>query len=280
MPGLSGATRLAAVIGDPARHSLSPAIHNAAFAACDLDWTYLAFDVPEGRAVAALDAMRTFGLGGLSVTMPHKTAVAAAVDTRSEAADRLEAVNCVVPTEQGLHGENTDGDGFIAGLGADAGIEPNDVDALVIGGGGAARAVVEALARHGAASVAVHNRSPQRAEGAARLAGERGRTVGLAELDQYTLIVNATPIGMVGVGDRDAVPCPVDSLGAHQVLIDLVYEPARTEWLRQADARGVEGHNGLSMLVHQAAAAFTLWTGVPAPIGAMTQAASTALAAR
>jgi shikimate dehydrogenase len=279
MPAISGATRLAAVIGDPARHSLSPAIHNAAFEACELDWTYVAFDVPEGEAVGALAAMRTLGLGGLSVTMPHKSAVAAAVDTCSPAAERLDAVNCVVPTAQGLHGENTDGDGFVAGLAIDAGLDPAGIDTLVIGGGGAARAVVEALARHGAASVAVHNRSAGPARAAAELAGDRGRVVELRDLEQYRLVVNATPVGMAG-GDADAVPCPVEALADHQVVVDLVYEPARTQWLRQADRRGIEGHNGLSMLVHQAATAFTHWTGIAAPVVTMTDAATAALAAR
>lgn len=278
MPALGGHTRLAAVIGDPARHSLSPAIHNAAFEACDLDWVYLAFDVPDGAAPDALHAMRTLGLGGLSVTMPHKTAVADALDDCSEAATRLRAVNCVVPTADGLRGENTDGDGFVAALAADAGLAPAGLDALVIGGGGAARAVVEALARHGAASVSVHNRSRDRAAAAARLAGERGHVVDLVELARYRLVVNATPVGMGGAGDPDALPCQVDELGDHQVLVDLIYEPARTAWLRRAADRGIEGHNGLSMLVHQAAAAFTLWTGLSAPLDAMTEAASVALA--
>ncbi|MGI9603098.1 MAG: shikimate dehydrogenase, partial [Acidimicrobiales bacterium] len=249
MPGISGATRLAAVIGDPARHSLSPAIHNAAFAETGLDWVYLAFDVSAEHLDGALAAARTLGLGGLSVTMPHKTATAGLVDSCSVPAQALDAVNCVVPGDDGLHGENTDGDGFLAGLRADAGIEPAGLDVLVLGAGGAARAVVEALARHGAASVGVHNRTPERARTAAAMAGSVGQVVDLDELDRYHLIVNATPQGMTGGSDA-ALPCPVDGLHGGQCLVDLVYQPAETPWLRAARARGLEAHNGLSMLVH------------------------------
>src|SRR5690554_6510295 len=123
MAPISGSTRLAAVIGDPARHSLSPRLHNAAFAALGLDWVYLAFDVKRGDAVRALDAMRTLGIDGYSVTMPHKTDVARSVDELSPAAAALDAVNCVVNRDGHLVGHNTDGAGFVRGLRHDAGLE-------------------------------------------------------------------------------------------------------------------------------------------------------------
>ncbi|MPY95115.1 MAG: hypothetical protein GEV08_19285, partial [Acidimicrobiia bacterium] len=113
MPPPDGATRVAAVIGDPVRHSLSPVLHNAAFAALGLHWVYVAFEVPEGRAAEAVGAVRSLGIEGLSVTMPHKAAVALAVDRCSLVAQRLEAVNCVRRQGADLVGENTDGDGFL-----------------------------------------------------------------------------------------------------------------------------------------------------------------------
>ncbi|MEZ5141883.1 MAG: hypothetical protein R2726_05105 [Acidimicrobiales bacterium] len=172
----TGATRLAAVIGHPIRHSLSPMLCNAAFRAAGLDWVFVAFDVLEGRAPAALDAARALGLGGLSVTMPHKQAVAGAVDRLTDEARALDAANCVVPEGDTLVGHNTDGAGFLRSLAADAGIEPAGRRCAVLGAGGAARAIVAALGRAGAAEVVVVNRTATRGEHAATLAGEVGRT--------------------------------------------------------------------------------------------------------
>jgi shikimate dehydrogenase len=276
---LSGHTRLAAVIGHPVRHSLSPALHNAAFAATGLDWAYLAFDVAEGHAPDALAAMRTFGLGGLSVTMPHKAAVAAAVDECSPAAAALGAVNCVVPRGGRLVGENTDGGGFLDALLDVGSFSPEGRRCVVLGAGGAARAVVLALADAGAADVAVVNRTVARAEVAAALAGRRGRTGTADEVADADLVVNATSLGMAGAGDG-ALPCDPARLGPGQVVVDLVYEPLDTPLLVAARARGAEARDGLGMLLHQAARAFTAWTGVPAPVGAMDAAARAALAAR
>ncbi|MBA2496552.1 MAG: shikimate dehydrogenase, partial [Acidimicrobiia bacterium] len=153
--GVSGATRVAGVIGAPVRHSLSPALHNAAFAATGLDWVYVAFEVAGGDVGRALDGVRAFGLGGLSVTMPHKADAAALVDECSEDAVLLGAVNCVVPLDGGrLRGENTDGGGFVDSL-AEVGVDPRGMCCAVLGAGGAARAVIVALARAGAAEVRV-----------------------------------------------------------------------------------------------------------------------------
>ncbi|HWC10761.1 MAG TPA: hypothetical protein VG455_06010, partial [Acidimicrobiales bacterium] len=139
-------TRVAAVIGDPVRHSLSPVLHNAAFRALELDWVYLAFEVPGGEAAAALTGMRALGIEGLSVTMPHKGDAAASVDELSAAALAVGAVNTVVPLPDGrLSGDNTDGAGFLASL-AEEGFDPAGQVCLVVGAGGAARAVVHALA--------------------------------------------------------------------------------------------------------------------------------------
>ncbi len=172
-PGAS--TRLAGVIGDPVRHSLSPAIHNAAFRATGLDWVYLAFEVPAGEAAAAVAAMRALGLEGLNVTMPHKAGVAQAVDRLSPVAAELGAVNTVVREGAALIGHNTDGDGLVASLRAEHGFEPASRRGLVLGAGGTARAVVRALGAAGAADVAVVARRGEQAATAAALAGGGGR---------------------------------------------------------------------------------------------------------
>ena len=176
MSGPVPGRRVAAVIGDPVRHSRSPAIHNAAFAAAGIDWTFTAFEVPAGKGAEALEAMRILGLAGMSVTMPLKAEVAAAADTVDEEVEILAAANCIVPLDDGrLRAVNTDASGFVAGLQADAGVSPDGLRVALIGGGGAARAVAWGLAAAGAADVAVINRTETRAEAAASIANAADR---------------------------------------------------------------------------------------------------------
>ena len=277
--GLSGHTRLAVVIGDPVRHSLSPAIHNAAFAALGMDWVFLACPVPEGKVPEALAGAVALGIEGLSVTMPHKAAVAGAVDELSPTASLLGAVNCVARDGERLVGHSTDGDGFVDALADEARWSPAGARCVVFGAGGAGRAVVLALAGAGAAEVAVVNRTARHAEAAAALAGDRGRVVEAADAGRFDLVVNATPLGMTGHGGA-ALPFDPGLLRPDQLLVDLVYEPAETALLAAARARGVRAFNGVRMLVHQAARAFELWTGVAAPTEAMAAATTEALARR
>lgn len=275
----SGSTRLAAVIGDPVRHSLSPLLHNTAFAALDLDWVYVALEVAPGGAAAALDAMRTLGIAGLSVTMPHKEAVAAACDELTEEAAALRAANCVVNDGGRLIGHNTDGDGFLAALAAELDLDPAGRRCVVLGAGGAARSIALALARAGAGEVAVVNRTASRAHEVAALLGPVGRVVGPDDLASVMagaeLVVNATSLGM---GTDGAVPLEVALLRPEHVVVDIIYRPLVTPLLAAARALGCRSANGISMLVHQAAIAFTHWTGQPAPVEAMTAAVAPLLA--
>lgn len=274
---------LVGVIGSPIAHSLSPLLHNAAFAALGLGtaWRSAAFDVPAGQAVEALAAMRQCDLRGLSVTMPHKADVAALVDECTDVARRLDAVNCVWNRDGVLVGTNTDGAGFVASLARGADFTPAGTRCVVIGAGGAARAVVLALAAAGAAEVAIINRTPARAEAAAALAGETGLVVPADEASRAEavqaadLVVNATPFGMAGASPEGGAPwlVPPQLLRAGQVAADLVYVPRPTPWLAAAAAAGARPVDGLGMLVHQAAAQLTLWTGQEAPVEAMWDAA-------
>ena len=273
----TGSTRVAAVIGSPVRHSLSPVIHNAAFAALDLDWTYLAFDVAAGDAWAALQAMRTLRIGGLSVTMPHKADVAEAVDRLSPHAAALAAVNCVAWDQGELVGHNTDGAGFVDSLRHDAGIDVAGRSCFVVGAGGAARAVVHALADAGAVEVVVANRTQSKALTAAALAGEVGRIGQRSEVGDADIVVNATSMGMAGTAAEAALPVEVSRLHSGQVVADLVYHPMRTPLLDAADQAGAVTVGGVGMLVHQAAAQFSLWTGEPAPLDAMFEAVNQSL---
>jgi shikimate dehydrogenase len=273
---ISANTRVAAVIGNPVRHSLSPALHNAGFAATGVDWVYTAFEVDAGGARAALDAMRTFGLGGLSVTMPHKEDVAELVDELDAAAAALHSVNTVVPIGDGrLKGYSTDGAGFLASLAAQD-VQVDGKRVCVLGGGGAARAIVDALSRAGAVAITVVNRSRERAEAAAVLAdgvGVVGEPDAIADCD---ILVNATSIGM----GSDELPCDPQWLHDGQVVADIIYHPRSTALLTAARDRGARTVEGLGMLVHQAVVQQQLWTGISPDPAVMWAAAERELASR
>ena len=295
----SGDTRVAGVIGDPVRHSLSPALHNAGFAHLGLDWTYVAFEVPAGGGADAVAAMRALGIDGLSVTMPLKAEVAEACDELSPIAGLLGAVNCVRHRRGLLVGENTDGAGFVNSLRQQVDAEFAGQRVTVLGAGGAARAVIVALAAEGA-SVTVVNRSPDAAERAAALGVSAGRIAaaasgarrgsttveksgGAAEdrprgtaavggpesASEADVVVNATPLGMA---DGDPMPIDPTLLRGNQIVVDLIYRPARTPLLDAAAQAGATTLNGVGMLLFQAAEQFKMWTGRDAPVDVMAAA--------
>ncbi|HEV7524661.1 MAG TPA: shikimate dehydrogenase [Acidimicrobiia bacterium] len=276
---ISGTTRVAGIIGDPVRHSLSPVLHNAAYRELGLDWIYAAFEVPETNTRGALDAMRVLDLVGLSVTMPHKTAAAECCDRLSADAAALRSVNSVsIDADGSLVGDSTDGEGFLRSL-RDAGHDPASASAVVLGAGGAGRAVARALGRRGA-RVVVCARNPDAAAVAAELAG--GSVISWADragaAQAAELVVNATSIGMGGgASDADPLPLDLDALHPGQVVADLVYHPRDTALLEGARARGAAAVDGLGMLVHQAALQIELWSGLGAPIAVMRAAAEQAL---
>ena len=251
---------------------MSPAIHNAAFDACDIDGVYVALPVAAGHVAEAVAAMRVFGWYGLSVTMPHKQAVMRECDELTPSAERLQAVNCLFWREGKIVGDNTDGAGFVRGLHADLGVSPKGLNCALVGAGGAAGAVADSLTRAGAARVMVVNRTAERAAAVARLAGEVGSVGSLADLADADLIINATPLGMASTDHAAAVPFDVSSLRSDAVVSDLIYHPAETQLLAQARASGLRAQNGLPMLVHQAVTQFEHWVGVDAPVAAMTAA--------
>jgi shikimate dehydrogenase len=264
-----GSTRVAAVIGDPIRHSLSPVIHNAAFSAAQLDWVFVAFEVPAGRGGDAVKAVRALGLGGMSVTMPHKQEAAWGCDQLTPDATALRAVNTIVPESNGrLLGASTDGEGFLRAL-REQDVDPTDRSAIVLGAGGAARAIALALGNAGA-RVTVAARRKDAAESACGLVrGADAALLDVVDPAAYDIVVNATPLGMQGE------PPPIDTnrLNPAQFVVDTVYHPMETPLLAAARARGVPCTNGIGMLVHQAALGFELWTGVDAPLAAMRTAA-------
>ena len=265
MTPITGATLTVGVIGDPVRHSLSPTLHNAAFEALGVDARSLAFPVSDGDAAAAVAAMRTLGLRGLSVTMPHKEAVIGAVDHTSAAVDTLGAANCLVNDAGVVAAHNTDGDGLVRSVRVESGFDPADARVVVLGAGGAGRSVIEALGRAGAAEITVVNRSAARAEAAAAVGGTAAGVGSPSAVAVADLVVNATSLGM----DGESLPCDPSLFRAGQVVVDLIYRPLATPWLTAAREAGAVAVNGVGMLLHQAAIQLELWTGQDAPVDAM-----------
>lgn len=272
---ITGATKLAGVFGWPVEHSLSPAMHNAAFRALKLDWAYLPFAVPPERLSEAVRAVRALGLGGINLTVPHKEKVIPLLNDLTEDARAIGAVNTLLVRQDALIGHNTDAAGFNRTL-RSAGYDPAGKLALVLGAGGAARAVVYALVQSGA-DVVVLNRTPQRAEVLARsmpghvTAGVLDSTM-LSMYSCAALVVNATSVGMWPAVDSapwpDDVPFPYNAL-----LCDLVYNPRRTCLVRWALSAGARYIDGLWMLVYQGAESFRMWTGQEPDVGIMFSAA-------
>jgi shikimate dehydrogenase len=278
---IGGATRVAGVIGWPVDHSLSPAIHNAAFAAADLDWVYVPLPVQPAWLEAALTGIVPLGFAGANVTMPHKTEAADLIDDLSEDAELLRAVNTIRVVDDRLEGHNTDVGGFNRFLRRDAGFEPAGRAALIYGAGGAARACALALARAGLGTLTVAVRAPARA---APLVGIAERfdvpvtTVDVSQVEglEVDLVVNATPVGVPAEPEHRSLPVLDDDL----LVVDLLYDPPSTVLQRRARAAGATVFGGIGLLVEQAALSFELWTGTPAPLEVMSAAALAALAVR
>jgi shikimate dehydrogenase len=273
MRSVSGATAVYGVAGDPVAHSLTPALHAAAFDALGVDAVSVAFRADVDAASAVVDLVRRLGVHGLSVTMPLKEAVVAHCDERSDVVARLGAANCLSPLGGGrVRADSTDGDGLLAAIACAGGSRAIE-RAVVLGAGGAARAAAEALARAGATDVAVVAR---RADAAAR-ATSVGATVRVGRPEDAgtaDVVVQATPVGMRDTPTVDATPLlDPSTLRAGQVAVDLVYHPRVTPWLEGAAAAGAATVEGVEVLVHQAALALGRWLGAEVRVGPLHAAA-------
>lgn len=278
---VSGSTRLAALVGWPIDHSLSPTIHNAGFASTGVDWTYVALRVRPEERMHIVSACVSLGVSGLSVTMPYKTEVASQVDRSDETCHRLRSVNTVSFVDGSTSiGHTTDGDGLVADLHS-LDVSVGDQRILVVGTGGAGRSVLEALARRNPKRLLATNRS--RPENTA-LRSITDRPIELIEWEQrdailgeVDLVVNCTSIGM----DRDGgVPIDPSRLNRGHTVVDLVYHPSRTPLINAAEENGARTIGGIGMLVQQAALQQQIWTGHLPDVAAMTKTARLALAER
>lgn len=275
------------VIGDPVEHSLSPAMHNAAFNALGIDAHYEKRLVKSSQLADAVAEIRALGIAGFNVTVPHKETIMAFLDHVESAARAIGAVNTVVGDGDRLIGCNTDAEGLAASL-LEANVTLKAAHVVILGAGGAARAAVVGLGRAGASTIAIAARRLDRAEALARelrdAAGVPAIGIDMQErlrasLSTATLLVQATSATLNGNLDARAFAdsIPLDVMPRHATVIDLVYRPRSTSLLQRADTMGLHTVDGLGMLLHQGAVAFSRWTGRPAPIDVMRNALVAAL---
>jgi shikimate dehydrogenase len=287
--------KVVGLIGFPLKHSISPAFQQAAFDHLGIRARYEAWETPPERVAAVVQQLRNSRYWGMNVTIPHKEAILPLLDTIEPQARGLGAVNTVVNDHGRLVGYNTDATGFLQALRLEGGFDPRACRALVLGAGGVARAVVGALVDASSASVCIVNRNRQRAERLAETigcltAGPRSAqpltTLEVIDWEEpqirravksVDLIVNCTPMGMRHGPDEGKSPLGDMAIPATALVYDLVYVPAVTPLLRQAQQSGARTLGGLAMLVYQGAAAFELWTGQSAPTKIMIDAATAAL---
>lgn len=269
-------TELAGIIGDPIAHSLSPAIHNAAYRSLGLDWHYSAYCVKENNIKDAIRGAAALSIRGLSVTMPHKSAAFALADEVSETAARLQSANTISIVDGRVLANTTDGQGLLDDL-LDWGFIPLNRKVAVIGTGGAARAAVLTLGNSGVSEVVVLGRKEAKAKEVANLAsglGSYGLIDDIRMASDTDLFINATPVGMSGSDDlgMSKLRYLEDILTSRHWLMDMIYSPLETPLMKMASASGCKVRNGLGMLIHQAAIQFYLWTGYEAPIQIMWEA--------
>jgi len=273
---MRGEARLFGVLGDPVDHSLSPAMHNAAFAACSLPYLYLRFRVPSDALPAALADARRLEMGGLNLTVPLKEVALGLLDDVTPEARRIGAVNTITPVDGRLVGDNTDARGFLKSL--EGRIELGGAHVVLIGAGGSARAVGTALAMAGVTHVTIANRTLARAADLARRledAGPLRATVASLDaledgvgLSDVRLVVNTTSTGL----GNDPIPVRHGATPHDCLFMDLVYGAQPTPFLRAAARGRRRTLDGSGMLLHQGALAFETWTGRPAPLDAMRRA--------
>jgi len=269
---IDGATRVYGILGRPVAHSLSPAMHNAAFRELGLNAVYVAFPVTDlAQAVAGL---RGLDIAGVSVTIPFKEEIIPLLDEIDPQAARMGAVNTVVNQQGRLVGTNTDWLGAVAALKEKTAISGEHF--LILGAGGAARAIAFAIRELGGA-FAITDIDMVRAETLAREFG--GEVLASEALAGYPagVLINATPVGMAP--QSEDIPIDPDLLSRFRVVMDIVYKPLKTRLLREAGDRGCQVIDGLQMLIHQGAAQFELWTGRTAPREVMARAAYDSLTA-
>jgi len=276
---ISGKIRVCGIIGDPIGHTMSPLMHNAAFEKMGVDYLYVPFRVKKEELGKAIEGMRALNIRGLNVTTPHKVAIIPFLDKLDRLAERIGAVNTIVNDDGVLTGYNTDATGFLQAL-LEGGIEPAEKKVVILGAGGASRAISFTIAERGAHLV-ILNRLLE-LDWAEELAGQIShafkKEVKALKLDEENLLmvlegadvlINATSVGMYP--DIDETPIAANLLSPDLVVFDIVYNPIKTRLLSEAEAAGAKTISGLDMFVWQGVLAFEKWTGLKAPLELMRE---------
>ena len=275
---ISGKTKLTGFFAKPASHSLSPLMHNLAFSHWGIDAVYLAFEVDQTNLRQAVESIRTLDMLGVNVSMPNKTAVLGYLDQLSPEAELIGAVNTIVHQEQRLIGYNTDGMGFVRSVN-ETGHPIKNQKIVVLGAGGAAKAIVVQMALEGAQEITIYKRLnatflPLK-EYFVKVSEKTGCPIRLhdyadesqlaLDLSQANLLINATDIGMGSKKDQLPI-ADVKLLHSQLAVFDLIYSPSETRLIQEAKKMGIKAYNGLGMLIHQGAIAFELWTHREMPV--------------
>ena len=274
-------TKVYGIFGHPVSHSLSPIMHNAAFRKLNLDCVYVAFDIHPDNLDSATCAIKSMGISGVNVTIPHKERIISLLDGTSREVALTGAVNTVKNENGNLTGYNTDVDGFLKAIKEDLGVMPTDLRVFLLGAGGAARAVLTALCMNGASEIYLINRTLDKANA---LASEFKKSYKDVSIEPYALedtgsversmrtadlLVNASSSGMEGV---PSIAVQLELLPKQSLVYDLVYKPRDTALLSKAKELGLKSAGGISMLLYQGAKSFEIWTGKVAPVDEMRKA--------
>ena len=264
--------KLFGVIGDPIAHSMSPAMHNDLFELYGIDAVYLPFHVSKGNLEDAVKGLKALGVSGFNVTIPHKTDIIPHLDRVDPLAQAIGAVNTVKNENGHLVGYNTDGPGFVKGLEYMA-ADLDSRSALIIGAGGASRAIYFSMAQAGIQRIDFYNRTAAKAEELISSCPYKveskvlGRDAAEKTLADYQLIIQTTSIGMVP--ETESLPLLPENLTQNTIVSDIIYNPLQTKFLKEAAKRGAAIQNGVGMFVFQGALAFEIWTGIFPDTGRM-----------
>jgi shikimate dehydrogenase len=278
---IKATTKIYCIFGHPVSHSLSPAMHNSAFSALGLDCAYVAFDISPEEIGKAVQAVRTLGISGVNITIPHKETIIPHLDEVAPDAELTGAVNTVKNDGGKLSGHNTDVGGFLRAVEEELGVKPEGSKVFLAGAGGAARAVMSAFCMNGAEKIYVLNRTHDKALRLASDFGERFRKIKIepvkfgdvkaieSGLGKADILVNSTSSGMDG---REVLDLPLDKMKKTSVVYDLVYKPRETRLVKEARGLGLKAAGGLGMLLYQGVLSFEIWTGKQAPVDVMRKA--------
>lgn len=274
MPETIRTSRTFAVIGDPINHSLSPNMHSAAFRDLNMDCSYIAYRIPRDELEDGIEALKRIGIAGFNVTVPHKISLMKHLDKTDESCSVIGAVNTVVNTGGSLKGYNTDMDGFLDPF-RKRNIRIRDSRVLLLGAGGAARAIAAAFAKEHAGHITIANRTPANAQALCGFSARLGLEAAVMDLGQagtaaarHDIIVNATTIGL----KNEQSPMSFDGVDEDTTVCDIVYMPMNTDFLKKARGKNARIIHGYEMLLGQAARSFQIWHGMDAPYDSMKKA--------